>query len=33
MRKGGGSRIASRRTTSFCTNGCFCEHLMWVDKT
>jgi hypothetical protein len=31
--KGGGSRIASRRTTSFCTNGCFCGHHMWVDKT
>jgi hypothetical protein len=31
--KGGGSRIAPRRTTSFCTSGCFCEHHMWVDKT
>jgi hypothetical protein len=31
--KGCGSRIDSRRTTSFCTNGCFCEHHMWVDKT
>jgi hypothetical protein len=32
-RKGGGSRIASRRTTSFYTNTsrCFCEHHMWVD--
>jgi hypothetical protein len=28
-----GSRIASRRTTSFCTIGCFCGHHMWVDMT
>jgi hypothetical protein len=31
--KGGGSRIASSRATSFCTNGCFRWHHMWVDKT
>jgi hypothetical protein len=31
--KGGGSRIASRRTTSFYTSGCFFGHHMWVDKT
>jgi hypothetical protein len=33
VHKGGGSRIASRRTTSFCTSGCFCGHHMWVDRT
>jgi hypothetical protein len=31
--QGGESRIAPRRTTSFCTNRCFCGHHMWVDKT
>jgi hypothetical protein len=31
--KGGGSRIASIRTTSFCTSGCFCGYHMWVEKT
>jgi hypothetical protein len=30
--KGGGSRIAPRRTTSFFSSGCFCGHHMWVDK-
>jgi hypothetical protein len=33
LRKGGGSHIASRRTTSFWTSGCFCGHHMWVDRT
>jgi hypothetical protein len=33
LRNGGGSHIASRRNTSFWTNGCFYGHHMWVEKT
>jgi hypothetical protein len=32
LRKGGGSHISSRRTTSFLTSGCFCGHHVWVQK-